>query len=61
MRTPIGVPATHQPQYIAAQTRDVRERRATARSIAKRTPQQKAAEVTEQRLRQRDEIAKARH
>ena len=60
MRRPIGVPATHQPEYIAAQTRDVRDRRARARSIANRTPQQKAIEVTEQRLRQRDEIVKGR-
>jgi len=61
MRRPIGVPKqAGQPQYIAAQTRDVRDRRARALSLANRTPQQKAAEVTEQRLRQRDEIVKGR-
>ena len=61
MRRPIGVPKqAGQPQYIAAQTRDVRDRRARALSLANRTPQQKAAEVTEQRLRQWDEIVKGR-
>jgi hypothetical protein len=45
---------------IPASTRELRAQRARQRSLSKRTPHERAADVTQQRLRERDEMLKGR-
>lgn len=46
--------------YLEAHTYDVRAYRARVRSARKRSPHEKASDITEQRLRARDELLKGR-
>ena len=45
---------------LTQHTREIRAYRARVRAASKRTMQDKATDVTEQRLRQRDEMLKGR-
>lgn len=45
---------------ISDQTREIRAYRARVRAASKRTMRDKATDVTEQRLRERDELIKGR-
>lgn len=45
---------------MQAHTRDIKEQRLRARTLAQRTAHEIGADVTEQRLRERDEMIKGR-